>query len=128
MYSYSLKGNWKSVCNEYLKRFCERHDYAYEPDMWVANEPGTIIEIADMFVTMDNIRYDVDNEVPEEKFAQWYWASVDRHMLDLEDINYQSFCKGAPWRYSDEELANIQRLKSKIDNIVHKMNNKDYKN
>lgn len=115
----SLKENWKSICNEYLKRFCDKHEFAYEPDMWVAGDPGTIIEIADMFVAMDDIRYDIDNDIPEDKFCSWYWKLLERLELGLEhDLNYSSFCKGAPWRYSDEMVEHVRELRNELDMVV----------
>lgn len=115
----NLKEKWKAVCNEYLKRFCDKHEFAYEPDMWIADEPGTIIEIADMFVTMDDIRYDIDNNIHEDKYTQWYWKSLERLELGIEDdLSYQSFCRGAPWRYSQETVNHISDLRKELDAII----------
>lgn len=99
---------WVDICNEYLRLFCDRHGYAYHPEDWIGGEAGGIIEIADMFVNMDNIRYDVDNEIPTDKFSEWYWNSVEHSELGLKYMNYPSYCKGAPDPYTQEQIQSIR--------------------
>lgn len=87
---------WNELCNEYLKEFCDKHEWQYEPDMWVAGNIGMIVMIGDMFVSMNNIRYDVDNNVPTDYFAKWYWKSIE--ISDLTDgaenyMNYENYCE-----------------------------------
>lgn len=105
---------WTDICNEYLKEFCDRHDYTYHPCDWIGGEVGGIIEIADMFVTMDNIRYDVDNNITVDKFSDWYWNSVEHSELGLKYMNYPSYCKGAPDPYTREQIQAIREGQMKI--------------
>lgn len=92
-----LKDYWRTICNLYLKQFCKKHDYLYEPDMWVVGDPGTIICINDFFVAMDDMRYDIDNNITPEMYEKWYWKALDFHEKTGKNyLNYQSFCKGAP--------------------------------
>lgn len=107
-YHNRLKSNFKEICNRYLEEFCNRHDYAYHPEDWIGGEVGGIIEIADMFVTMDNIRYDVDNDIPTDKFSDWYWNSVEHSELGLTYMNYPSYCNGAPDPYTQEQIQSIR--------------------
>lgn len=111
----ALKYLWRDTCNEYLRIFCTKHGYEYEPDMWVADNPGTIVMIGDMFVSMENIRYDVDNNVPEEYFEKWYWKSLDLHELGVEHwMNYESYCKGAPDIWTDERMEEIRKARARV--------------
>ena len=105
---------WVYICNEYLKEFCNRHDYAYQPEDWIGGEVGEIIEIADMFVTMDDIRYDVDNNIPTDKFSDWYWNSVEHSELGLTYMNYPSYCKGAPDPYTQEQIQSIREGQMRV--------------
>lgn len=71
-----LYNKYKEVCNEYVDLFVKKHGYDvlrrdFE-DCWVASECGTIILIGDMFIDFEDIRYDIDNEVPEDRFEKWY--------------------------------------------------------
>ena len=113
---------WVSMCNDYLKEFCERHEYTYEPDAWVGDEAGTIVCINDMFISMNDIRYDVDNQVPLEKFEKWYWKGLDVFELTgIHYMNYPSYCKGAPDEWDDERLEKIRDAKQHIEEEREKL-------
>ncbi len=120
----SLKQRWRDVCNLYLKSFCDKHEYCYEPDMWVSDDPGTIICVSDMFVNMDDIRYDVDNNIPKEMFSKWYWKSLEVYELTGENfMNYKSFCKGAPDPWTEDKLKVVRDGKKKIQAMTDDLNN-----
>ena len=107
---------WVDICNDYLYEFCQRHGYHYDPFGWIGGEEGKIIEINDMFVTMDNIRYDVDNNIDPEWFATWYWKSVDVHELTGENyMNYENFCKGCPDVWTEDRMESIRKSKKRIE-------------
>lgn len=36
----TLQQQWQEVCNDYLRAFCKRHEYAYDPKDWI----GTGVE------------------------------------------------------------------------------------
>ena len=111
-----LKHTWEVVCNKYLQEFCRRHDYSYEPDMWVANNPGTIVCVNDMFVSMEDIRFDVDNCIDIDCFEAWYWKSLDVYELTGQKyMNYSSFCHGAPDPWTEERLNTIREAKLKVE-------------
>ena len=113
--NYSLEKEWKILCNKYLKKFCDKHGYAYEPDCWVSNNPGTIACVNDMFVSMEDIRYDVDNCIDIDCFEAWYWKSVDVYSLTGQKyMNYSSFCQGAPDQWTEERLNSIREAKQRV--------------
>lgn len=116
-----LKKKWADVCDEYLRKFCEKHEFDFETAYWVGDEPGTIAYVSDLFVGMEDIRYDIDNNVPEDKFLKWYEYHLEVFELecefryrniykDLIKINYPSFCKGAPLPYTEEDLDSFRKL------------------
>lgn len=110
-----LKRQWDKVCNTYLQEFCRRHGYSYEPDCWVANNPGTIACVCDMFVSMEDIRYDVDNLIDTDCFEAWYWKSVDVYSLTKQKyMNYSSFCHGAPDPWTEEQLNSIREAQKRV--------------
>jgi hypothetical protein len=112
----ALKHQWNDLCNIYLEAFCSKHGYDIEEDCWVADDPGTIAMISDMFVSMDNIRYDVDNNIPEETYEEWYWKSLEVYELTEQNyMNYESFCKGAPDIWTDERLKSIKEAKFRVE-------------
>ena len=111
-----LKRQWDKVCNTYLQEFCRRHGYSYELDCWVANNPGTIACVNDMFVSMEDIRFDVDNCIDIDCFEAWYWKSVDVYSLTKQKyMNYSSFCHGAPDPWTDEKLNSIREAQKRVE-------------
>ena len=115
VYKRELKLNWKEICNNYLSEFCEKHEYTYEPDCWVTSDPGTIANIGDMFVSMENIRYDLDNDIPEEYFEKWYWKALEVYELVGEKfMNYESFCQGCPDYWTEDKLESIRKAKQRV--------------
>ena len=119
----NLKDSWREVCDAYLLAFCEKHEYDYDDAYWVGDEPGTLAYVSDLFVGMEEIRYDIDNDVPEEMFLKWYDYSLDVYNIESDYhekqdiksfiyINYPSFCKGAPLPYTNEDLDSFKKLLS----------------
>ena len=112
-YSKAISVRFEEICDEYLKLFCDKHGYDIDYELknklvWVGNDPGTVACIGDLFVSFDDIRYDIDHAVPEEKFEQWYWKALDRAESKLRYMNYPSFCKGAPDPISEEDEKRIK--------------------
>lgn len=121
--SEDLQLDWYKVCTNYVMEFCKRHGYKYDRDAWIGGEVGTIIEIADMFVTMDNIRYDVDNNIDPELFACWYWKSIELYELGVEKyMNYPSYCKGAPDEWTEECMEELRQSKKRLEEAQKNFN------
>lgn len=117
-----LRISWNEICFQYVEEFCRKHGYTPERDAWVAGDVGTTICINDMYVGMDEIRYDIDNDIPVEKFTEWYWKSLDVLELTGEKwLNYASFCKGAPDPWPKERLDKIRESKKKIDQLKQEL-------
>ena len=62
---YFVKG-----CNEYLRLFCEKHDFDYEEakNSWVGGSIGEITLCGDYYVAMPTIIADIDHDAPETEF------------------------------------------------------------
>lgn len=116
-----LRAQYKNIADTYVREFVAKHDYDmtdYEIDRcWVADDAGTTACICDMFVDFNDIRYDIDNDVPESKFEKWYWTSLERAELGIKYMNYESFCKGAPDPVPQESMNEILALRKKLDDI-----------
>ena len=127
----TLQDCWRNVCSEYVRAFIEKHELDtlnYE-DYWINNDPGTIICLNDMYIDMENLRYDIDNDIPKDKFEEWYWTSVDRAENNLQYINYPAFCKGAPDPIPANQLEEIKKLRKKVEQARQALEEsiKDYK-
>jgi len=115
----ALKEAWDKVCNDYVSEFVWKHGYDIETELatkslWVKEEPGTVAFIADMCINMDVIRYDIDNDIEEEKFEKWYWKSLEREETGLVYMNYPSFCQGCPDPITPEKEREFKKLREEV--------------
>lgn len=130
----NIKERWRAICDEYVTLFCNKNGYIVDTDKdgnyyWIGNHPGGLIEISDMFVSMSDILYDIDNDVPKDQYYDWYWKSVDRAEMGIKYMNYPSYCMGCPDPVSPEQLVkikeareNVQKSKKLLEDLI-----KDYK-
>lgn len=108
---------WHDICNEYLEEFCKRHGYSMNPYMWVHDNCGSMAEVCDMFVSMDDIRFDVDNDVVASAFPDWYWKGLE--ICELTDgkskyMNYESFVKGAPDPWTSDKMELLRNARKRL--------------
>lgn len=112
----NIKEIYNYACEEYLKRFCEKHELDYEEDSWVGKDVGTIAMVGDYFFNLDDIRYDIDNDCDENAIFEWYYYSLRCHSLGCtHEINFSSWVKGAPKPYTEEQLERISELHDDVE-------------
>lgn len=111
---YFVKG-----CNEYLRLFCEKHDFDYEEakDSWVANCVGDVTCVGDIFVGMQTIITDIEMDAPKEEFIKWYDYNLVANEFGFTTPNFESWLRGCP-RVSDETFKKLQGLKNDLDNAI----------
>lgn len=104
-----LKRNYKASCNDYLKAFCEKHDYDFEDarKSWVGDRVGEVVEVADYYVDMTTIRTDIDKDAPEEEFVKWYDYDLTMKILGEPSMNFDHWLMDAP-RKSKEEIQDLE--------------------
>nr|DAT75954.1 MAG TPA: hypothetical protein [Caudoviricetes sp.] len=111
--SKTLRDDFTDICNRYIERFCEKHDLCFEG--WVAARVGETAEIGDMFLSFDDIRYDIDSEQKVGTIEKWWDYSSDLAMLECpKTINYRSWCKGAPLPYTQDRLNEIHQAHNDV--------------
>lgn len=111
----STQERWRDICQEYLKLFCDKHEYSFEDCFWVADDYGTIACVSDMFISMEHIRYDIDNNIEETMFEKWYWKAIEIFELTGQDfMNYESFCKGAPDIWTEEKMEKLREAHMRV--------------
>lgn len=111
---YFVKG-----CNEYLRLFCEKHDFDYEEakESWVANCVGDVTCVGDIFVGMQTIITDIEMDAPEEEFIKWYDYNLVAHEFGFTTPNFESWLRGCP-RVSEDTFKKLQGLKNDLDDAV----------
>ena len=110
---YFVKG-----CNEYLRLFCEKHDYDYEEakESWVANCVGDVTCVGDIFVGMQTIITDIEMDAPEEEFIKWYDYNLVAHEFGFTTPNFESWLRGCP-RVSEDTLRSYKGLKTTLTTL-----------
>ena len=111
----ALQGAYRDACNNYLQAFVEKHGFDMCDTAWVADEPGTIAMIADYYVSMEEMKVDIDLNVPNDKYLEWYDYQMECAALELPKIaNYKHYVKGCP-TYSKETLKRLRGLKQEVE-------------
>ena len=112
-----IKDNFARACEEYLKALCEMFEMPYEQDAWVAGDIGTIACVGDYFISMDEIRYIVDNDITFDEYLQYYDYCLEAHEYGITAPNLENWHKGCP-RATKEDFANLRKAKQDFDDLV----------
>ena len=86
-----LKIKYEKAVEDYVAAFEEKHDITL--DYWVADFVGTIAVFGDYFISLEDIRLDIDNEVDKTLFFKWYDLSLELALNNEPVINYYSYLK-----------------------------------
>lgn len=105
-----LKSAYNDAVNDYCRQFCLKHEWEYNPDDWTGGRVGEVLCVTDeLFVDFRDIKADIDNDFPVETYMKWYWYVDELMMLGCKKlVNYESFAKGCPLPYSEEQLDAIR--------------------
>lgn len=109
-----VRERYENAVHEYCHIFMQKHGFAYNPDEWVANEVGGVLCVNDYYLDFDDIKYDIDNDVAENVFFEWYDYCVELMMIDgAPDVNYKSWVRGFR-PYTREQLSRILEAQEKV--------------
>lgn len=118
-----LKQQFEEVCKAYLDAFVKRHDLVSAD--WIG--PG-VCEIVcandEVFLDLDDIRYDIDNAASLSVNEIWDWVDYCRRLEYLEcpkKINFPSWCKGAPKPYTLKMLDELEGLHQAVIDAKKKL-------
>ena len=108
-------------CNEYLRLFCEKHDFDYEEakDSWVANCVGDVTCVGDIFVGMQTIITDIEMDAPEEEFLKWYGYNLVANEFGFTTPNFDHWLRGCP-RVPQESFDKLEALKKDLEDAIEK--------
>jgi len=110
----TLKQNYENACNAYLEAFCKKHGFDRADSYWIGDRTGEIADVADYCADMSTIIDDIELDVPEEEFLEWYDYCTEMHFLGAETApNFRSWVKGCP-RRSKEEIEELRRLHQNV--------------
>jgi hypothetical protein len=115
---YFVKG-----CNEYLRLFCEKHDFDYEDakDSWVGGLVGEITMCGDYYVAMSTIIADIEMDAPEAEFYKWYYYNLEVGEYGFVTPNYESWLRGCP-RVNNETLEKLRGITKTLEDAIKEEN------
>jgi len=112
-----LKNDYENAANAYLKAFCIKHDFDFDPDCWVGSIVGEIADVSGYFVDMSTIRTDIHNDASVEQFLKWYDYCSDMRMLGCQTVpNFLSWIRGCP-RKTDEEIERFKLKHNELEDL-----------
>ena len=114
---HELKLAYEAACANYIAAFMEQYGLTCDPEPWVANEIGGIVNIGDCFFGFDEIRLCVDNDVPWNDLIEWYDYNTQSNQYGLATPNLKSWLKGCP-RVSKERLDEICEHWKALDELI----------
>lgn len=84
----NLKKQFQAISQKYIQAFEKKQGMHFE--FWVADRVGEIACFGDIFISLSDIRYDIDTDQPKGKILKWY----DYRLEDNDSsINYYNYCK-----------------------------------
>jgi hypothetical protein len=113
----TLKDKYIQICNEYLRLFCEKHDY--QNDGWVADEHGGIAMCSDLYVDFDTIKTDIDMNVDEDEFIKYYDYTLESSEFGLNLPNFRSWLNDCP-RTSEESFQKMREIRAQLEELIEK--------
>lgn len=85
----TLIDKYESVVNEYLKEFEKKQDLEGYFEYWTADEVGSVACYGDYFFNFDDIRIDIDYNIP----AGYLLDYSDYCVINEPLLNYRSFLR-----------------------------------
>ena len=115
-----LKIKYKKLCEEYLRLFCEKHEYQNEG--WVADEHGGTAMCSDLYISFETIKTDIDTNADEGEFIKYYDYTLEAAEFGLNVPNFKSWLKGCP-RTSEESFQKMRELRKQLEDLIEKEKN-----
>lgn len=105
-----LKKRYSEIVNEYLKQFCLKHGLNYDEAKcgWVANEVGDVVCVGDYYISFDDIRRDIDENINDDEYFKYYNYCVKVNEYGCTAPNYRSWLAGCP-RFNNGQLDEIEK-------------------
>lgn len=112
-----IEKQFNRVCDEYVFSLYDiwgYDDVEYTQIDWIG-EKGDSIDISDLIISFDEVRYIVNNDISREEYLKYYDYCYKINCLNMErgKLNIKNWFKGAP-RISEEELQRLEAAQEAI--------------
>lgn len=85
--------SFEKAAMTYVLLFCSKHGFDVNDCYWVNEEVGRVLSCADHFFNFDDVRFDIDRNLPEHTIMDWYDSQLKARETGEPTMNLQSYCK-----------------------------------
>ena len=71
-----LKEDYARIADDYMCAWCLKHEYDYDAISRM-DDDYRVCEAGDIYLSLDDVRYDINNNLPENVFEDYYWYASD---------------------------------------------------
>ena len=92
-----LRKAYNEARDNYAKAFCKKQELILEFEFdggyayWIGE---TILSVNDYYINLEDLMYDVDNNVKKGFFFEWYDYSLEQHYKEETVVNYKNYLMG----------------------------------
>lgn len=122
-----LKNMFKTVKEEYKKKFIEMYDFNSTDCFWIEN----VLYAGDYYLDFYDVKYAVDNELLFGFLDKWYNYSLTVYEVFNKKVTLQEYKIGS-LPYKEEDIEKLQKLKeeqyhldSEIQDLINDMKKTD---
>ncbi len=117
-----LRDNFEKAVADYVAAFLNMYELDARYGYWVADDMTGFYVYGDShFLSLSNLIYIVDNNVPESTIKEWEDYRIWAHEFGQTIPKLDAWVKGCP-RASKEQMEHLIKLKQDFDDAVQ-----DYK-
>ena len=120
----TLKNMFKTVKEEYQKKFIEMYDFDSTDCYWIDN----VLYISDYYFDFYDVKYAVENNISFEFLNWWYDYSLTVYEFFHKKVSLEEYkLDMIPYKKEDiERLQKLQkeknRIEAEIDDLITDMN------
>lgn len=113
-----LRDNFEKAVADYVAAFLNMYELDARYGYWVSDDMTGVYAYGDNhFLSLSNLIYIVDNNVPESTLEEWEEYCLWAHEFGQTIPNLDSWVKGCP-RASKEQMEHLIKLKQDFDDAV----------
>lgn len=105
----TLKKKWTELCMSYTEEFCKKHKMS-KYDMLDCD----ILIIDGNCINYEDIRYDINNDIEECKFSEWYDKTQVQLSLGFPIISFKEYCEDVDNFYNNDSFIELQSIKKDL--------------
>ena len=121
-----LREQYEKACNAYLVELLRLWELDAHYGYWNSDQPGTIYHYAEWHnLTMEEIIYIVENEIPEAEVTEWEEYNLDAAKFRFMTPNLRAWHDGCP-RTPKAVFDRLREMKRNLEEAIDAERRKKY--